>query len=75
METGKIVLTCGHEDLRRPTGWELHIRELSWTPTGYEYAIGSVSYCTQCFCVCVLRNTEDVWTNYEEAKAAVYGQT
>lgn len=75
MQQGKIILSCGHEDPRKPTGWALHGKEFRYGAKGYEYAVYSGSYCTQCFCARVLLDTEDVWVNYEEAKEAIFGQT
>lgn len=74
MQQGKIILSCGHQDPRKPTGWELHGKEFRYKDGDYYYSIYSVSYCTQCFCASLLRDTEHVWTNYEEAMEAVYGQ-
>lgn len=75
MQQGKIVLTCGHEDFRKPNGWTLYQEDWSAEIEGNGKLMYSVSYCTQCFCANVLRDTEHVWTNYEEAREAIFGQT
>jgi hypothetical protein len=68
---GKIILSCGHEDLRKPFGWEINQR--IWDEDGE--ALSFSHYCTQCFAVAVLTSPEDVWTNYNEAYEAIFGKT
>jgi hypothetical protein len=41
---------------------------------GFGKALMSGSYCTQCFCANILRDTEHVWTTYEEAKEVIFGK-
>lgn len=72
---GKIYLSCGHEDLRKPLGWVAYTEEWCCDAIeGYAKAINSGSYCTQCFAALVLQNPEKVWLTNWEAEEAVFGQ-
>ena len=72
---GGIILSCGHEDSRKPLGWMLYSE--TWecdAELGFQKGLLSGSYCTHCFCANILRDPESVWTSYAEAQEAIFGK-
>ena len=71
MKEGKIFLSCGHEDHKKPLGWGIYERD--WDVDGETLVYSTV--CTSCFASTVLSKPEDCWLEYNEAWEAIFGQT
>ncbi len=70
---GKIILSCGHEDHEKPTGWLIMFGEEHPWKVG-EKAIISGGYCSRCTAARILMEPNNTFFVYEEAEGAVFGE-
>jgi len=68
--TGKIFLSCGHEDERKPTGWGLYVIEEDVDGV----SLVSSSYCTDCLCRWIKDGHDNIYLSFDEAWEAAFGQ-
>lgn len=69
---GKLILTCGHEDHKKPFGWEVYEESLIVAPIK---GLSIKHYCTECLIKMLQDRPEKIYLNYNEAREEVYGQT
>ena len=67
------ILSCGHEDYRKPLGWATW-KESDITGLPVK-ALSLRHYCTDCLIKLLQEKPDKVWFNHEEAKEGIYGQT
>ena len=71
---GKTIISCGHEDSRKPFGYMLHRREeVCDAVDGFSNAVVSGSYCSLCAAWWLANHPEDTWTDYNEAEREIFG--
>jgi hypothetical protein len=71
METGKIHLSCGHEDKwRRVTGWPVYYKDFSERGNP---CIGYATMCFECYISFLQHDPSNIFMSWNEAESWLGG--